>query len=316
MQAEFTVHPTAVQRGLREAAQTHGFSEEAVSALWAAMLHGGGSMAQFSHPELGGHGQWMRSGMVMVGDMFNRPLAARIGALGATLAQLHAELPAEEPPRRPADAWWPPELSQPATAGAQNGMRYAWFPVQRRLVIERDGEQAIYDTADHAIGGVAQQQGTSRSLRFTSQHGPLTLDALQLLDVGTVGMPSPGHARTPSMPVPAADGSFQSHQARAPSNAPADQPLEEAGRVGDDVLAQRTWDETTAISPAPARPGPRRTAASVGQRAVPPGPPGASAAVTPEQIIATLEQLAGLRDRGILSAGEFQQKKAELLSRL
>jgi hypothetical protein len=88
-----------------------------------------------------------------------------------------------------------------------------------------------------------------------------------------------------------------------PPNAPADQSGEEARRVGADVLAQRTWDETTAISPAPTRSAPRRTEAPVGRPAIPPGQPGASAAVTPEQIVATLEQLAGLRDRGILSAG-------------
>ena len=34
----------------------------------AALERGGGQLAQFSHPELGGYGQWM-SGMTQIGDL-------------------------------------------------------------------------------------------------------------------------------------------------------------------------------------------------------------------------------------------------------
>jgi hypothetical protein len=34
-----------------------------------AVLNGNGGMAQFSHGEFGGSGQWMRGGMTMIGDM-------------------------------------------------------------------------------------------------------------------------------------------------------------------------------------------------------------------------------------------------------
>lgn len=33
-------------------------------------INGNGSMAQFSHPEFSGSGQWMRGGMIMVSDIF------------------------------------------------------------------------------------------------------------------------------------------------------------------------------------------------------------------------------------------------------
>ena len=39
------------------------------------------AMAQFSHLEFGGSGQWMRGGMIMVSDMFNNYLKGRIDGL-------------------------------------------------------------------------------------------------------------------------------------------------------------------------------------------------------------------------------------------
>ncbi|HEX8311153.1 MAG TPA: hypothetical protein VF614_07555 [Chthoniobacteraceae bacterium] len=40
-------------------AERYGVSEEAVETLRSALERGGGRLAQFSHPELGGYGQWM-----------------------------------------------------------------------------------------------------------------------------------------------------------------------------------------------------------------------------------------------------------------
>jgi len=42
----------------------HGFSVDAVTQMMYAVLNGNGSMAQFSHREFGGSGQWMRGGML------------------------------------------------------------------------------------------------------------------------------------------------------------------------------------------------------------------------------------------------------------
>ena len=75
--------------------------------------------------------------------------------------------------------WWPDELGQPASSGAQNGWRYAFFPEKRRLLIEQDGKKAVYDSAEHQISGVAQQSGGSSSLVFTSQSGPVSLESLR-----------------------------------------------------------------------------------------------------------------------------------------
>ena len=59
-------------------ARRHRFSPEAVEILLAALASGGGGMAQFHHPELGGSGQWMRGGMLTLGDMWNDELKGRV----------------------------------------------------------------------------------------------------------------------------------------------------------------------------------------------------------------------------------------------
>ncbi len=58
-----------------------------------AVLNGNGSMAQFNHPEFGGSGQWMKGGMLMLGDMFNYSLKGSIDALCSERSQILAEQP-------------------------------------------------------------------------------------------------------------------------------------------------------------------------------------------------------------------------------
>jgi len=58
-----------------------------------AVLNGNGSMAQFSHPGFGGSGQWMRGGMLMLGDMFNHGLKSRVDALCYEISGILANQP-------------------------------------------------------------------------------------------------------------------------------------------------------------------------------------------------------------------------------
>jgi hypothetical protein len=46
-------------------------------------------------------------------------------------------------------------------------------------MVETDGQMAVYDSGDHEIQGVSQQQGGSRSLAFSSQHGDVMVDELK-----------------------------------------------------------------------------------------------------------------------------------------
>ena len=166
---------------IEQLARKHGVSTGAVQALQEALRRGGGRQAQFSHTDLGGMGQWSAGGMTQVGDMFNTALKDRVSALCTELAQEAANAP---PPSSPADPrdWWPAGLGRPSASGAQNGMRYACFPDARRVAIKQGGAVTVYDSGDHRISGVSQQQSGSQTLTFTSQTG--TIRATDLPVVG------------------------------------------------------------------------------------------------------------------------------------
>ena len=183
-------------------AQRHGFSTAATACMLEAVAGGSGSMAQFSHPEFGGPGQWMRGGMTMVSDMFNHHLKGRVDALCTELSDLLASRPALLSRLRPAggEPWWPRELGSPDSAGAQNDRRYAYFAGQRRLAVDEGGRVTVYDTLGHRIAGFSQQQSGGASTTFTSQDGPVPLERLPV-----VWSNSPRPMSMPT-PMPAAAG--------------------------------------------------------------------------------------------------------------
>lgn len=249
----------------------HGVSAGAVRTLLEAVANGGGAMAQFNHPELGGGGQWLRGGMTMVGDMFNHSLKARVDAICSELSDRLASGGFAPPAGSfqsqsqggggfsgvsffAQDAaggsghWWPADFGNPSATGAQNSVRYAFFPEQGRLAIDNNGQVEIYDTLDHSIQGFGQQQGGGSSLTFTSQHGLVRIDSLP--------------------------------------------------RIGG---AEAASGEASAIWQSPASS---------------PAAPAASGSADSDAVFATLERLAGLKEKGILSEEEFAAKKAELLKRL
>lgn len=228
------------QEQLRTIAQRYGVSIDAAATLLDALQRGSGSMAQFNHPELGGYGQWMRGGMIMIGDMFNNGLKASIDGLCNELGRLLDENPFVPVPMQTqaqsgggqgfqsSYGWWPSELGQPASSGAQNDMRYAYFPATRRLAIDQAGVINVYDTLDHQIGGVSQQQGSGYSLSFSSQYGTVDLRQLPLVSTNAPG----GYPSFPSQPPPTAPSPA------APSYTPSPAPMR-AGQEGEsDVFAK------------------------------------------------------------------------------
>ena len=96
--------------------------------------------------------------------------------------------------------WWPSDLGAPASVGAQNSVRYAYFPGPRRLAIDLNGHVTTYDTLDHQIGGFGQQQSGSGSFSFTSQYG--LVDVASLPVVSGPGLGQPAHAAPPPPPPP------------------------------------------------------------------------------------------------------------------
>ena len=170
------------RRIVEEIASRHNVSTDAATTVFAALIAGHGSQAQFSHPELGGMGQWSRGGMIMVGDMFNNSLKARVDAFCTELSALIDRAqpflaPAQSQSQsqgRPgvslfvpgrSSAWWPAEFGTPASVGAQNDLRYAYFPASRRLVLEVGGQISVFETGEH-------QSPASRSSRARIRRSP------------------------------------------------------------------------------------------------------------------------------------------------
>lgn len=191
-------------------ARRHGFSLEAVTHMMFSVLNGNGSMAQFSHPEFGGSGQWMRGGMIMLGDMFNHGLKGRVDAICSDISGILASQPGllssgsfqsqsqggdnwqsqnVGAPRGqsslfqpdPASNWWPQDLGVPNATGSQNSVRYAYFGGARRLAVQTGSDVWVYDTLDNQIGGFSQQQGGGGSIVFTSQYGTVNLSSLPVV---------------------------------------------------------------------------------------------------------------------------------------
>ncbi|MCG5235912.1 SHOCT domain-containing protein [Xanthobacter oligotrophicus] len=288
------------QAAINAISQRTGFSPDAVTSMLFSVIAGNGSMAQFSHPEFGGSGQWMRGGMTMVSDMFNNYLKGRVDGLCSELSNLVASQPGltqtgsfqsqnqgggnfgsgqwqssgggmgmggNQSSLFVPDAsgnfnWWPADLGQPASTGAQNSVRYAYFPGSHRLAIDLNGQVTVYDSLDHQIGGFSQQQGGSGSLTFTSQYGTVFVSNLPIVS----GAPqAPAQAQAYAPPPPVYDPPPQQQQTYVPQPQTFGNPLPPLGQ---------------------------------------------------NEVISAIEKLADLHAKGILSDQEFSTKKAELLSRL
>jgi len=219
-------------RGLRavwEIANRTGFTEDAVTSMLLSVIAGRGGMAQFSHPEFGGSGQWMAGGATMISDMFNNALKARVDALCNELSALirseadfvaadsfqsqsqgargnlqrrSSSLLVSEGPDQ--SNWWPADLGVPSSFGAQNEVRYAYFLATRRIAIDINGKVTVYDTQDHQINGFSQQQPGSGSLSFSSQLGDVDVSRLPAVSAMSGTKTSPEPVRQAATEQPAA----------------------------------------------------------------------------------------------------------------
>ncbi len=200
---------------INDLAQRYGVSNDAVMCMLDAVTKGNGTMAQFNHPEFGGGGQWMQGGMTMVGDMFNYSLKSTVEGLCSELSNLLANQvqvfqPVSTQPQFQGGQgqqqgaygavslfvpgsngsyngnWWPGDLGIASSTGAQNNIRYAYFPASCRLAVEINGHVTVYDTLDHQIGGVSQQQAGDASLSFSSQYGLVFVENLPVVSIDGV----------------------------------------------------------------------------------------------------------------------------------
>ena len=206
----------------------YGLSHDSAYSMLVAVSNGGGTMAQFYCPELGS-GQWMRGGMTMVSDMFNHGLKNTVNnlcdELSNALATQQIWKPAPSGGGGGGNQWWPGDLGSPSSSGAQNDIRYAFFPQARRLAVQRDGQVSLFDTQDHSIGGVSQQQGGGSSLTFTSQYGTVSTLSLPLIS-GPGFRPQAAN----NFAAPPAHPSFE-------SSSPQQQPSAPSGQAHGDIIA-------------------------------------------------------------------------------
>ncbi|PSH62626.1 hypothetical protein CU102_25000 [Phyllobacterium brassicacearum] len=242
------------RRTLGGIAERYGVSFGAVEHLLMAIIAGQATQAQFNHPDLGGMGQWSQGGMIMVGDMFNNALKANAAGICSELADLvrgmdflgpqtsHQSQNQGQgggvslfvPGTLSAVNWWPEEFGHPASTGAQNDLRYAFFPTTRRLAIDIGGRVTVYDTKDHRIGGFSQQQSGDQSLSFTSQYG---LVKISELDVVRQGGKEPADApATGTSAATAAPSIFASSVPESAEPQQAARPAPEALRSDEDIF--------------------------------------------------------------------------------
>jgi len=206
-------------RVVNDLSKRYDFSPDAITHMMFAVLNGNGSMAQFDHSEFLGSGQWMRGGMIMLGDMFNNVMKGRVDALCQAISNILATEPellltgsfqsqnqgSNVPQQQARNAhlkqssmfvpdphpnWWPLNLGPPNATGTQDNMRYAYFAKAQRLAVETGGNVWIYDTQDHRISGFSQQQGRSNSILFTSQYGTMDLASLPVISFNGSALPN------------------------------------------------------------------------------------------------------------------------------
>lgn len=286
--------PSGLQ-AINEVSQRHGFSTDAVLSMLESVINGNGSMAQFSHPEFSGSGQWMRGGMIMVSDMFNNYLKGRIDGLCNELSNLIADQP---------------DLIRSGSFQSQS-----------------QGSQGGFSPGQHqsSFAGVQQQQGPSGPM------GPVSLFVPPA--PGTSGDWWPGDLRWPNS-VGAQNGVRYAYFAQARRLAidvnglvtvydTLDHQIggfSQQQSVGGslsfssqygliDVASLPVVSSTGQPLNSPATPAGTAQATSAAQGSAPPAGPD-------QDVFAAIERLAELRAKGILTDQEFSAKKAELLSRV
>jgi hypothetical protein len=164
-------------------AERYQVDENHVRELYQQLARSNGTQVQFSCPELQGPIQWM-PGMVQVSNPTDHQLRSRVDGLCCELVAVLRGSDTAAPAAlgsTPAagESWWPASFGHPTTAGAQNGIRYAYFPDKQRLLVQQGARIDAYDTAGVQISGAAQQQGHTSTLTFASDRGTISTKELR-----------------------------------------------------------------------------------------------------------------------------------------
>jgi hypothetical protein len=262
-------------------ADRYAIGVDAVKMMLDAVARGGGSMAQFNLPEFGGNGQWMRGGMTMIGDMFNNSMKATVDNLCNDLSKLLESQPNIMAPFAPQS-----QSQSQGSGGAsfwQSSQSGSWWPSE--------------------LGSPAST-GSQNSLRYAyfpgsnrlaiDDRGHIEVYDTSGYDIGGFGQQQSGDASLTFTSqrgivrvdrLPRVTSAKPAPEARTATAAPA---------------------ETRTATAAPAE---TRTATAA-QSASP------SSGADTSSVLALIEQLGQLKEKGLLTDEEFAAKKSELLKRL
>ena len=290
----------AGEQTINDIALRHGFSPDAVLSMLESVINGSGNMAQFSHPEFSGSGQWMRGGMIMVSDMFNHALKSRVDGLCVELSNLIATQP---------------NLIRPGSFQSQSQGGQAQSnsnPGQQQRYHGSRQQQGVPGPIGPVSLFVPPAPGTSDGWWPEDLHGPDSTGAQNgvryayfaqarrlAIDVNggvtvydTLDHQIGGFSQQQSV------GGSLSFSSQHGLIDVASLPVVSSQGVG------RVKQDSASFGPRPAR-----------QADVNP-PSTAQESVQTSDVLATIEKLADLHGKGVLSDEEFTSKKADLLSRL
>ena len=278
--------------------QRYGVSTDAVTHMLQAVYNGNGSMAQFNHQEFGGSGQWMNGGMTMVSDLFNYNLKNLVNNLCSEIANSlanHQTTP----------------FSGSFQSQSQNGM-YGQSQAAGQIGLANSlfvlDPTSNWWPQDLGIPSAIGSQNNTRYAYFANSHrlavtagGPAWVYDTLDHQIGGFGQQQGGGQ---SITFTSQYGTVNL------SNLPV------VSRDGVAVPAAAV----PMAEPVPAAPKPIVVPpiSSPVESTISMEPP-----VTPtmnqksgEDIIATLERLGGLMDKGYITREEFETKKSELLGRI
>ena len=299
---------SAGQQLINDVARRHGFSVDATLSMLESVINGNGTMAQFSHPEFSGSGQWMQGGMTMVSDMFNNYLKGRVDALCSELATLIANQPdlvrsgsfqsQSQGSGSPSQGYGQQQTSH-SGAGYQStqGGNGNTFGPASLFVPPAPGTSGDWWPADLRWPNSTGAQNNVRYAYF-SQARRLAIDVNGTVTVyDTLDHQIGGFSQQQSI------GGTLSFSSQYGLIDVASLPVISSNGLPPPAVATRQ----EAAPSLNASPAPMAAVPSFGT---------AAGFARDGDVFATLERLADLRAKGVVSDAEFAAKKAELLSRV
>lgn len=263
-------------------AARHGFSADAVQSLLFALAAGGGRQAQFNHWELGGMGQWSQGGMIMIGDMFNNGLKYRVDSLCNDLTMAMQNnwpfAPVPMPPAAPVGQSQS-QSSGGASFSTSNGFRGGFghrWPAELGQPSSTGSQNDLHYAVFPETRRLALDQGGHISVYDTGDHWITGFSQAQGGGQSITFTSQYGLVRLSDLPQ------ISPSVTSGPENTPP----------GD-------------ITPAPVAPVAAENPSG-----------GGGHAVSADEIFSRIERLAGLHEKQIITAEEFNAKKGELLARL